>query len=222
MHQLVGALCLVVMAVLARQSEAIECYSCDGYVDQVFVSHDLDHCIAPSGSTPLGGVNTFTYCTTEYTTSDTGYWMVKRRGYTGAVGGETNRCEGNTCYCTSDKCNNQVISPPGKFECYVCDSAGYFDNGCGEEVDEKSEFVRKVSGCSACGKQVSIGANFVTKYSRGCARAFEVEEDECFGEETSSGGKTCICQKSLCNSAHQLTAFSLLSTLLLLVAKVYC
>jgi hypothetical protein len=169
--------------------------------------------------------NTYTYCTTEYKTSDTGVWSITRRG-AGTVGvesGQTDRCDGAKCYCTGDKCNSEAVNPPGKLECYVCDSAAYFKNGCGEEIDEKLGFVHKVSGCSACGKKVSIGENFVTKYSRGCARAWEVEEeDECFGEETSYGGKTCICTKSLCNSAHQLTAFSLLSALLLLVAKVYC
>jgi len=220
MNQLV-ILAVVVLTVFMARSSALECYLCGSETDEKNVEHDSEGCADLKTTTTT---TAYSYCSTTYISSSNGVSSIFRSG---TNKNQTDSCIndglGTTCYCTTDKCNSETVEVKTTFDCYECQSSDYFDNGCGQEIKETSEYVHKVTGCSACGKITYVGTNFVTKYSRGCARAVEVE-DECFGEEISGSGKLCVCQDKLCNSAPALhfTAFSLLSALLLFVTKCYC
>jgi hypothetical protein len=213
-------LSVLLVALCAGQSvdAKITCYTCGSMTDEDLIE-ESDGCAQLKTTTTM---DIFDYCYIKYTTSANGMSTIERGG--GINKNETTRCEGDYCFCGTDKCNSQVVKIAMSLECYECNSADYFDNGCGDVLDVKSEFVHKVKGCSACGKTVIVGSDYTTSYQRGCVRAAEVEDNDCFGEEADSKGMVCVCTGALCNSAHalQFTAFSLLSTSLLFVAKLYC
>jgi hypothetical protein len=216
MNQKLAILCLVA-AILGFAAADLSCYTCSSTINE---DNKEEY---PSGKTQSCAQLVDTSVAT-YTLSCQTYYSYSNGTTTFSRGvspkNQTDGCTsspGNTvCYCNKDKCNNEKVTVPTTFECYQCDSTEFFDNGCGNVLNTASSHVKKITGCSACGKTVSTGSDYGTRYSRGCARSVENEEG-CSGDSASS---LCICKEALCNSAEGLSlkTTALVSALLLSLA----
>jgi hypothetical protein len=216
---LVGALCVM------GTTEALfkSCYDCEAVINDKNQDMSVKSCSQVQSDTTVTGV-TFRSCETRYTLSPNGLTKIIRRGSQNRGGSTTTNTtycdEEGSCFCNTDKCNNMAIQAPKSLECYSCDSADYFDNGCGEKIDPRSVYVQKVQGCAACGKTVTF-SNYRYKFSRGCARSVNVNKDGvCYKGEMAM---SCTCTGSLCNSARGLqgiTAAAIGSALLVAVYSI--
>jgi len=107
------------------------------------------------------------------------------------------------CVCAGEFCNTQVFANNDvKVSCFECDSAAYIDNGCGKTFDEKSPFVVKKSGCTACGLTVSQ-ENDGSGYHRRCLMDVPDTNSCAYREDQGNEGCTSRCTIDYCNSANQ-------------------
>lgn len=222
---------LVVCAIWKQTAAVTSCYKCsstigiDG-VEKNALTTDTGSCASLSGKSTTD--NTGDYgCKTTFTTSG-GYTTITREGTTIPIADIVKGCtivgDATTCYCATDKCNSETVAASMAYDCYECQSAEYFDNGCGEKLNTGSAFVRTVKGCSACYKNVAMQADHSIQYYRGCTRSVAID-DHCTGEETELTGRTCGCKGALCNSADtvalkSVTAFT--AVVLSAVVKLMC
>jgi len=183
---LIGLTCLT-------STRAIQCYTCSGSLG----SSQGNDCLALR-DTPK--VEFAAHCSMEYYSS-----FISRNG---APVGEnsTNYCTDDRCYCNTDLCNS-MIPISGSLTCFVCESAFYFDTGCGEILNPSASYVNKETGCTSCGKSASL-----TKFKRSCLKSV-YKPDRC---TTSANGDTqCFCSSTECNAAHKQQTTSFICLLLL-------
>jgi hypothetical protein len=158
-------------------------------------------------------------CITKFSTED-GETTITRSG---SFENETNHCDsvetaegGTICYCDdTNNCNDEAVKFPTEHDCYDCESSDFFDNGCGEELDVKSEWVIKVKGCSACGKRVVYEEDHIVEYERMCVRSVNPDE----GCRETEEYEMCTCEGDFCNSARGLTPLT--STVCLLLLSIF-
>jgi len=211
MIRVVVTLFAVILAIGPTCSSAIQCYLCSSTINSTNV--ESGSCSKLTGIDASNQTN-FLSCSTTYSTSS-GNTVITRTGSDSTV---ENSCSGPTCSCNTDKCNNQVIALSNSLECYECQSSDFFDNGCGKVLKE-TPYVHKVRGCTACGRMVTIGGDYITRYSRGCSRS--VSNDVACHKDVRD--EVCVCQSALCNSAQkiQLITLSTFFCVLLSVFKIY-
>lgn len=213
-----AVLALACLSVTSAQT--LRCYECDDSIDDQNDNANTRSCASLEDNT----LSTAKYwaCSTKYGTTAVGTSTITRTGLTTA--NKTYECAGDTCYCNTDSCNNQVVTTPRQLNCYHCQSADYFNNGCGETLDTTSKYVQTIMGCFACGKTVTF-TGYRYHYARGCVRSVNVN-DVCHtsGDGTTST-KSCSCTGALCNSATKglpLATTSIISTLLLALYSTAC
>jgi len=219
---------LVLVAVLRQSTAVTSCYKCsttigiDG-VETNSPTTDPGSCVSLSGKTAVANTGNEA-CATTFTTNG-GVTTIARGPTMTTIDVTTKGCTRSsgvlTCTCITDKCNAEVMAAPLTYDCYECQGADYFDNGCGAKLNSASIFVRTVKGCSACYKNVVVQADRSIQYYRGCTRSVAIE-NTCDGEDAT---KTCGCKGALCNSAEtvsikSVTAFS--AVLLSAVFKLMC
>jgi hypothetical protein len=76
------------------------------------------------------------------------------------------------------------------------------DNGCGKTLDEKSPFVFRRSGCTACGLTVSH-ENDGSGYQRTCLMDVPDTNSCAYKADPDNDGCTSRCTIDYCNSANQ-------------------
>jgi len=206
-------LCSIILAVCPATSLAIQCYECVSTIN----AENLE---SGTNCSQLTGIvlstTNYTSCSTQYGRTIEGSTRISRSG---SFQEAENICTGTVCTCNTDRCNNQAITIPNSLECYECQSSDFFDNGCGGVLNGASPYVHTVSGCSACGKTITTGTDYVTRYSRSCSRSIS-NENSCY----STGPlDMCVCQAALCNSAHKFQSIVSPSILCVLISvlKIY-
>jgi len=216
---------LVVIALSSSRVAAISCYICSSSFNVTNTESTVTSCGTPADQYLVN--NNFDYCTTSYSTQpggqtgpQAGITTTITRG--GSTGIQATRCDAyGPCYCNTDKCNGDPVKAPTSLTCYQCNSVDYMDNGCGEVLTPSSKYVQTVQGCSACGKSVTLGTDYIRRYSRGCARSVNTA-DACTG--TDMYNRWCVCKTSLCNSARglRLSAITFGVSAILATLKISC
>jgi len=216
---------LVVIALSSSRVAAISCYNCVSTFNVTNTESSVTSCGTAADQTVVNNVD---YCTTSYSTQTGGPFSgtqggiittITRSGYTGT---QATRCDASgTCYCNTDKCNGDAVKAPTSLTCYQCNSVDYMDNGCGEVLTPSSKYVQTVQGCSACGKTVQLGYDYIRRYSRGCARSVNTA-DACTGADMYN--RVCVCKTSMCNSARglRLSAITFGVSAILATLKISC
>jgi len=216
---------LVVISLSSSRVTAISCFSCSSTFNVTNTESSVTSCGSAADQTFVNNVD---YCTTSYTTQTGGPYAGTQGGIittisrSGSTGTQATRCDSSgTCYCNTDKCNGDPVRAPTGLTCYQCSSVDYMDNGCGEVLTAGSKYVQTVQGCSACGKTVSLGSDYIRRYWRGCARSVNTA-DACSG--TDMYNRLCVCKTSLCNSGRglRLSAITFGVSAILATLKISC
>lgn len=218
-------LALFVLGLACRSTTAITCYQCSTTigVDNTEKNTDSQATNVP-GCADASSVTTSNdldfACMTTYT--ENGDTITIERKVSPMVASKTHAyctstAESTTCYCSTSNCNSEKIAAVRSYECYVCQSSHYFDNGCGEKLTTGT-YVPTAKGCSACYKTVSLDGDASVTYTRGCTRSTNIDDGCVDGYDQSGNRRQCGCKGNLCNSAEGLKSASIVASIVLSVA----